>query len=49
MIQVDKEAYVSPSDTLQNVQHLLDLAAQLDWSDEELYWAVKLLQTMFQD
>ena len=47
LIPVDKEGRIDPTETLNRVGTLLNFAEEQGWTDEELYWAVKLLRELF--
>jgi hypothetical protein len=43
----ETEIVVSPQDTIQNLQDFLKFVVEQGWSDDELYFVVKLIQEMF--
>lgn len=47
MFDRDVEAYVHPEKTLKNIEEFFKFIQEKGWTDEELYFVVKLTQAMF--
>ncbi|MCY9733125.1 hypothetical protein M5X17_05040 [Paenibacillus alvei] len=47
MFMRDTDTYIRPEKTLQNMEEFLKFVQEKGWSEDELYFVVKLTQAMF--